>query len=315
MVLLWGIASDGPLAHVRGVLLRAGAPVAFLDQQHVLKGKIEFRLDDAMSGILRTPDGALDLGSVTAVYVRPYDTLRMRALQGVKAESRRLQRAFAFERALTSWLELTPARVVNRPSAMASNNAKPYQLQLIRAAGFDVPETLVTTDPQAATEFWHRHKEVIYKSVSGVRSIVTKLSVDHHERLDAVSACPTQFQQYVNGVDCRVHIVGDDVFACEIHSAAHDYRYPQRQSADVSVRACDIPTDIADRCRALARSLSLLVTGIDLRRTPAGRWYCFEANPSPGFTFYEEATGIPIGAAIAGLLASTHQSRQPALVG
>jgi D-alanine-D-alanine ligase-like ATP-grasp enzyme len=48
----------------------------------------------------------------------------------------------------------------------------------------------------------------------------------------------------------------------------------------------------------------LLVAGIDLRRTPAGEWYCFEVNPSPAFTFYQDASRPPIAEAIARLLAS-----------
>ena len=48
--------------------------------------------------------------------------------------------------------------------------------------------------------------------------------------------------------------------------------------------------------------IGLLVAGIDLRRTVNGEWYCFEANPSPGFTFYEQATGWPMADAIAQLL-------------
>jgi len=47
----------------------------------------------------------------------------------------------------------------------------------------------------------------------------------------------------------------------------------------------------------------LAVAGIDLRRTPEDEWYCFEVNPSPAFSFYEEATHQPIAEAIAALLA------------
>jgi glutathione synthase/RimK-type ligase-like ATP-grasp enzyme len=54
----------------------------------------------------------------------------------------------------------------------------------------------------------------------------------------------------------------------------------------------------------MARDMQLLFAGIDLRRTPAGDWYCFEVNPSPGFTFYESATGQPIAAAVARFLAA-----------
>ena len=48
--------------------------------------------------------------------------------------------------------------------------------------------------------------------------------------------------------------------------------------------------------------LGLVLSGIDLRRTPAGDYYCFEVNPSPGFIFYERATGQPISEAVALLL-------------
>jgi len=50
--------------------------------------------------------------------------------------------------------------------------------------------------------------------------------------------------------------------------------------------------------------MSLAVAGIDLRRTPDGQWFCFEVNPSPGFIYYEQATGQPMAEAIARLLAA-----------
>jgi D-alanine-D-alanine ligase-like ATP-grasp enzyme len=53
---------------------------------------------------------------------------------------------------------------------------------------------------------------------------------------------------------------------------------------------------------ALSRALALPLAGIDLRRAPDGRWFCFEVNPCPGFTYYEAHTGQPIAAAIAALL-------------
>jgi hypothetical protein len=58
--------------------------------------------------------------------------------------------------ALLAWTEIASARVVNRPAAMASNASKPYQAQLISDNGFEVPETLVTNDPQLVSEFPRR---------------------------------------------------------------------------------------------------------------------------------------------------------------
>jgi hypothetical protein len=46
----------------------------------------------------------------------------------------------------------------------------------------------------------------------------------------------------------------------------------------------------------------LSVAGLDLRRTPGGDWFCFEVNPSPAFTYYEQITSQPIGQALALLL-------------
>jgi RimK-like ATP-grasp domain len=303
MILLWGISTDRPLELVQTALKRMGAPIVFLDQQAVLRTRIELTIDKCLRGTLRTSGCSVALESITAVYLRPYDPRRMAVLQDQNPKSRVFQRALAFEDALMCWMEMVPGLVVNRPSAMSSNNSKPYQLQLIRKAGFDVPETLVTTDPAAVMEFWERNNAVIYKSVSGVRSMVTRLGPEHQVRMNDIAHCPTQFQQCIEGIDYRVHVVGEEVFGCEICSPADDYRYPLRQGSEVRVRSWNVPENLADRCRELAASLKLAVVGIDLRRSRAGKWYCFEANPSPGFSFFEEATGEPISEAVARLLA------------
>ena len=244
----------------------------------------------------------LDLEKVTAAYVRPYDPLGVPAVANAGQQSAEGRHAVAVYEALRLWSEMTSALVVNRLSAMASNGSKPYQLELIRAAGFAVPETLVTTDPKAAAEFCDRLGDVVYKSVSGVRSIVSRVTPKKRAQLDAVAACPTQFQEYVSGVDYRVHVVGDDVYVCELVSEADDYRYGERQGAGVTRRQVDLPVECVDRCRALAASLDLPVAGIDLRRTPAGEWFCFEVNPSPAFSWFD-APDCRIAKRVAALLA------------
>ena len=52
----------------------------------------------------------------------------------------------------------------------------------------------------------------------------------------------------------------------------------------------------------MARALDLLWTGIDLRRTPEGRYVFLEANPSPMFLGFESRSGLPLTAALADLL-------------
>jgi hypothetical protein len=57
------------------------------------------------------------------------------------------------------------------------------------------------------------------------------------------------------------------------------------------------------------RPLGYVIAGIDLR-CEDDAWYCFEANPSPSFTYYEQRTGQPIAAAVAELLACSLTSHK-----
>jgi hypothetical protein len=301
LVLLWGLGSEQPLAAVRGELNRLGVPVLMLDQREVMDTGIHLCVGQDLTGGIRLRDEWVDLSSISAAYLRPYDSRLLPAVAREGSDGRAWRHALAVERAMASWSEMSGALVVNRPRAMAANGSKPYQLEQIRKLGFRVPETLITTDPDAALEFWKRHVTVIYKSVGGTRSVVSRLRPEHAERLSDVTFCPTQFQRYVPGTDHRVHVVGNELFASEILSEADDYRYPEQH--EVEVRACRLPQAVEDRCRLLAAVLELPVAGIDLRRTPEGDWYCFEVNPSPAFVYYESMTNQSIAKAIAMLLA------------
>jgi glutathione synthase/RimK-type ligase-like ATP-grasp enzyme len=50
---------------------------------------------------------------------------------------------------------------------------------------------------------------------------------------------------------------------------------------------------------ALAAALDLPFAGIDLKLAADQRVVCFEVNPSPGFSWYESAAGLPISQAVA----------------
>jgi hypothetical protein len=259
-------------------------------------------IDGVERGTIRLGLEEWDLDAATAAYPRPYDP---RSLPGVSEHgqgSAAWVHALALHDGLSGWLESTDALVVNRACPMALNNCKPLQSMQIRSFGFETPDTLITTDPDAAKAFWTEHGAVIYKSISGVRSIVARLTERHLERMDDLAWCPTQFQQYVPGHDYRVHVVGEQVFACRIRCEADDYRYASRQDLPVVIEACELPPECAERCLSLASGMDLLLAGVDLRLTPDGRWFCFEVNPSPAFSYYQKATGQPIAAALANLL-------------
>ena len=305
MILLWGVAGDAPFDDVRDALSCVGADVEIHDQR--LNAECDVHLSCTPSGgRLRgtlTYDSAktraISLDEVRAVYVRPYSTQEVCQAAPVSPGTPGYERAVRSDLALLTWADLTDALVVNRPAAMAANGSKPFQLAMIATHGFAVPDTLITTDADEVRSFWAHHERLIYKSVSGQRSIVSQLGAAHLDRLDDVASGPTQFQQYIPGVDVRVHVIGSSTFATEAISDADDYRYASRQGADVELEPYALPGNVADRCVSMVRGMGLTIGGVDLRRTPNGEWYCFEVNPSPAFSYYERNTGQPIAMAIA----------------
>jgi glutathione synthase/RimK-type ligase-like ATP-grasp enzyme len=162
---------------------------------------------------------------------------------------------------------------------------------------------LITNDPELVRAFRARHQRIIYKSISGVRSIVQTFSDEDLARLENIRWCPTQFQAFVEGTNVRVHTIGQKVFATAITDAT-DYRYAQRQSGDhAELREVELSDELAEMSVGLSEGLGLGFAGIDLKITPGNRVYCFEVNPSPAFSYYEGNTGQPIAKAVASYLA------------
>lgn len=191
---------------------------------------------------------------------------------------------------------------MNPNTAACTNGSKPYQQLLIAQLGFLVPKTLVTSSPQAAQDFYTTcQRRVIYKSISAERSVVKRLTDEDLDRLEQIHSCPVQFQEFIPGMDFRVHVVGERVFASGIETSSTDYRYVDTDGFR-RIRAVELPPELEEKCVALAKGLGLVLAGIDLRRTMDGEYYCFEVNTSPAFNFYEHQTGQRIGEAVADLL-------------
>ncbi len=299
MIFLWGLAEDAPLRMVHDALQQMGAPCLFLDHGDLLETHMETECSPAITGVLEVRGARYLLDDVRAMYVRPYDLEELPHLAGADPDGPEWRHGSLLKEMLWSFAEEVDGLVLNRPSAMHSNGSKPYQSRLIAQQGFEVPETLITNDVDVLRGFRAEYDAVVYKSISGTRSIVGLLSNAHEPRMEDLRWCPTQFQARIEGIDHRIHVVGSRVFAVRFASEAVDYRY-----GESAMEACEIPDDIAERCVSLAGALGLPLAGVDLIRTPDDRWFCLEVNPSPAYAPYELVTGEPMSVEIAKLLAS-----------
>ncbi|MFC5860997.1 RimK family alpha-L-glutamate ligase [Acidicapsa dinghuensis] len=306
MILLCGIPSEAPLRMIASRLEEMSADFVLLNQRDFAKCDLWFEIESSdITGELKTQDRIFRLEDFTGIYPRLMDDRLLPELMGEADDSPLRAFCRGFHDTLIRWMEIAPACVINRCAPMASNSSKPYQAQLIRQHGFYVPETLITNDPQLVREFRKKHGRIIYKSISAIRSIVQQLDSEDEARLEQIRWCPTQFQAYVDGVDVRVHTINGEAFATAIDSDATDYRYAGQQSGrPAGLREVELCDELKQKCIGLTQSLGLEFAGIDLRITPEDEVYCFEANPSPAFSYYESHTGQPISQAVAHRLAS-----------
>jgi hypothetical protein len=309
MILICGIPSEAPVELALRAAETMDVPHQALNQRAIDEWRLELEWDrKRLAGALHGPAGQIALEEIEGVYVRLVEPRLLPDL-GQPPDPAKLTAAEGLYHGLVDWLEIAGCRVANRLGASTSNLSKPYQAQLIRRAGLAVPPTIVTSDPGCVRRFAAEHRQVVYKSVSSTRSIVRRLVPSRLPELALVRHLPTQFQAHVPGVDVRVHVVGEALFATEIVSPGTDYRYAARDDQEVRMLPAALPAGIEARCRALSAELDLPFCGIDLRRTPDGNWFCFEVNPSPAYSYFEQQTGQPIGQALVEYLAGDPKQR------
>jgi len=199
---------------------------------------------------------------------------------------------------------------VNPREADASAHHKPYQWTVAQAVGLAVPRTLVTTQPSAARDFIAslRPGSVVFKAfLASIEEWRETRLVEAEDvaRLDLVRLAPVIFQEYIAGVDLRITIIGESIFAAEIDARSSSYPVDMRMVIDEGeIRAVDLPADLCRQLLELQRRLGLVYGAVDMRRTDDGAYYFLEVNPAGQWLFVERRTGLPITQAHADLLAS-----------
>jgi glutathione synthase/RimK-type ligase-like ATP-grasp enzyme len=231
---------------------------------------------------------------------KPYDNVPLG-----ERPSRGVQRFVADQWA--TWieaLELIPKVAWINPLGTASlMENKIRQLHLARIIGFKTPETIITNDPVAVSDFRVRwSNKIVAKALFSplieeedsdhfifTTLIDTKATTDD----SSVRVCPTIFQRAVlPKIDYRVTVVGRKLFAVRIEG--DDIPVDWRTQKDgLRFIQCTLPRQIEELCLRYVLQAGLIFGAIDLIEHKE-EFYFLEINPSGEWGWLQKPTGLPI---------------------
>lgn len=255
-----------------------------------------------MAGTPTTPTGTTNLTRVRSLYYRRPSGFVFPHLDEQTARFAARQARYGLGGVLASL-----PRYVNHPHRIGDAEFKPAGLATAVAAGFRVPPSLITSDPDAARAFVKTHGPVIYKPLStplylvdGVTSTVRVEEVSVDQIDERVAGTAHLFQQRIHKVaDVQVTVIGDRVFCVRIDSGLLDWRTDYSRLTYTVVQP---PKGIPEALHRYLGRCGLVFGAFDFAVDADGTWWFLECNPSGQWAWLEPETGLPLVAAKADLL-------------
>jgi glutathione synthase/RimK-type ligase-like ATP-grasp enzyme len=283
----------------RGFRVIIYAPNTIANARH----DFSMRLD--ANGAMRiTYDGQrLDVAKIHAAWYRrpdfygkPKDKQRW---QAIKDEYHALQNNI--------WALIPNDTWLNAPDNMKRADVKMQQLAAAAAAGFRIPETVISNTWDMVEAF--QQDRLIVKMIerislpagNGTKSLPTTI-VRRDNLPKQALPYPGLWQPYIQKKrEWRITVVGEKVFSAAIYteeSAKDDWRTHQFGPA-VVFKAEPFPKEEQQKCIALLKHFKLRYGAFDFVETPGGEIIFLEVNTNGQFMWLEDQLGLPISEAIA----------------
>lgn len=175
----------------------------------------------------------VDSSQVSLVWLRNFD------ISEINVGGDELSRIFSVQQwdlAFQILLSNLSCEWISSPLATRQAGDRGKQLSSAKAIGFDIPATIITNDPQAARDFYDYYEgDIVLKALrhhsvqlkGKVYSMYTrKILKQDLSKLDDLVHAPCILQKRLaSKSELRVTVVGERVFAAELHSEATPKRY------------------------------------------------------------------------------------------
>jgi glutathione synthase/RimK-type ligase-like ATP-grasp enzyme len=212
---------------------------------------------------------------------------------------------------------------VSKPDAVRKAELKPRQLAQARRSGFNVPETLYTTDPRQALQFVRERDICIIKPLApyppeGYGQPTHLVRYSNNLDLTGVSVQAHIFQQLIEpAYELRVAVVDNQTFAAKVwdnnqaEALAEGIRDWRRgvETDTLGTSAFALPRQVANACIKYTKLMGLLGGFFDLIVDKKGKYWFLECNPNGQWAFVDEHTVERISKALARLLESPLQRK------
>lgn len=208
-------------------------------------------------------------------------------------------------------------RWTSHPSHVWLAENKLYQLRTARQVGFTIPETLVTNSGQHVRSAHLRFANGMiakptrtgYVEIEGEPFAIYTSTVEDRDLADLpeVDRSPVIYQPLIpKAADIRVTVVGDQVFAAQIHSqddpaARVDWRHTA--DPDLPHSPFELAPSDTDLVRRFMSQLQLRFGALDFVLTPDGDLVFLEINPNGQWLWLDEKLDLGITEALAAHLA------------
>lgn len=218
------------------------------------------------------------------------------------------------EKALTAIWQDIDIFWVNHPSKIQYASHKPHQLKVASRLGFNIPETILSSDQEQVRTFWNKHQgQVVFKSLHqdaievdnrNYFAYTSRLTVDRLSDLTSLRLAPVLFQQYIRPKsEVRVTVIGEKAYAASIIISEDDEPDWRRISPDnQGWMPCVLPMRIEELCIQLIKAYDLNFGAIDLIQTNQGEYYFLDLNPNGQWVWIELITGMNMSNDMIGLL-------------
>ena len=309
-------------AHVNAVadpLRELGHEVIRMNTDKILLGDQSIVWDYQSGGILletHDEENCVDLSSVDSVWYRkPFGFGRLGFAEIVKDPIQRNVVESEVRHIIDGLCMALGSKLwVNHPIDIYRARLKPFQLQIARSIGLNVPDSIITNDPREAREFCAAQPTVFKMLASqSVEYRGTTYSVDTTlvtpglmAKFDFIRSQPVLLQRYIDKhAELRVTYVNGEVLvarqtlSCDVSTV--DWR--SLQNCRISkYEAWHVSSTLVMQLQLLMRSLNLKFAAIDFVVDGSGMLWFLEVNPNGQWLGYTNEIGMPAAKFMAELL-------------